>query len=148
MKNVLLQFFVGVIVSFVAAALSGFFFHSFFNAVVFFVLMIAIVTIVSIFTWHRYPVDIPYKTKVRKIQLIFQENGNCICTNESCDVLIRNNVPLIEKKYLWTGNGTEEAPFLEKGDEVQLFVPYPTQIIGEASVYCLYINGKKLLDQR
>ena len=36
MKNVLLQFFVGVIVSFVAAALSGFFFHSFFNAVVFF----------------------------------------------------------------------------------------------------------------
>ena len=63
-------------------------------------------------------------------------------------VLIRNNVPLIEKKYLWTGNGTEEAPFLEKGDEVQLFVPDPTQIIGEASVYCLYINGKKLLDQR
>lgn len=147
MKNVLLQFFVGVIVSFVAAALSGFFFHSFFNAVVFFVLMIAIVTIVSIFTWHRYPVDIPYKTKVRKIQLIFQENGNCICTNESCDVLIRNNVPLIEKKYLWTGNGTEEAPFLEKETRFS-FCSRSDSNHRRGSVYCLYSNGKKLLDQR
>ncbi|WP_223901505.1 hypothetical protein [Adlercreutzia equolifaciens] len=44
---------------------------------------------------------------------------------------------------MWTGSGTEEMPVLEKGDEVQLFVPDPAQTIGESSVYCLYINGKK-----
>lgn len=134
MKSIVVQFAIGVGASVLGAVVSGFILGNAFTAAVFFILMSITILIVCIYAFYHYPLDIPYKTKKRTIQLEFTDNGDCVCVNESCDVLIREGVPIIEKSYCWTGNGKEEAPVLEEGDDVQLFVPDPSQLSEKSPV--------------